>query len=88
MIRLERMSVKERNQRLYEYLRDLGLFVAVTSDPDDHTVIDSITVSAGEPKVDLIPFDVGFPLEGTEVRKIIRPTVRLGDNVIDLPTKG
>ena len=87
MIRLEDMSVKERNQRLYEYLKNLGLFVAVTSDPDDYTVIDSITVSAGKPKVDLIPFDVGFPLEGAEVGKIVRPTVLLGDNVVDFPTK-
>ena len=62
MVRLESMSIKNRNQRLYEYLRDLGLFVAVTPDPDDPMVIDSITVSMGKPKVELIPFD-SFPDE-------------------------
>ena len=87
MVRLENMDVAHRNQRLYEHLKELGLYVAVTSDPDDRSVIDSITVSAGPPKVDLVPFDVAFPLEGPEVTRLVRPTIRKGDNVIDFPTK-
>ena len=67
MVRLEKMDVASRNRRLYEHLKDLGLFVAVTTDPDDRSIIDSITVSAGQPKVDLVPFDVCLPLERAEV---------------------
>lgn len=87
MISLEEMDAQSRNQRLYEHLKALGLFVAVTSDPDDHSVIDSITVSAGQPKVRLVPFDVCFPLERAEVEDDISATIRDADNVIDFPTK-
>lgn len=87
MIRLDYMDVAARNRRLYEHLKALGLFVAVTSDPDDRSVIDSITVSAGQPKVRLVPFDVCFPLEGAEVDEVVHSTIRDGDNVIDFPTK-
>ena len=87
MVRLENMDVAYRNQRLYEHLKELGLYVAVTSDPDDRSVIDSITVSAGPPKVDLVPFDVAFPLEGSEVAEVVRPVVRNANNVVDFPTK-
>ena len=86
MVRLEQMDVAARNQRLYEHLKALGLFVAVTSDPDDRSVIDSLTVSAGSPKVQLAPFDVCFPLEGSEVGDDIRATIRDADNVIDFPS--
>jgi len=87
MIRLEKMDIKSRNQRLYEHLKSLGLFVAVTSDPDDHTVIDSITISTGQPKVHLVPFDVCFPLDGTKIGEEVRSSVLDGDNVVDFPTK-
>lgn len=87
MIRLEAMDTATRNRRLYEHLKELGLFVAVTSDPDDRSLIDSITVSAGRPKVCLVPFDVCLPLEGAKVREVIRPTRRDGDNVVDFPPK-
>lgn len=86
MVRLEKMDVAARNRRLYEHLKALGLFVAVTSDPDDHSVIDSITVSAGQPKVRLAPFDVCFPLEGSEVGEDVLSAIRNADNVIDFPT--
>lgn len=87
MVRLEKMDVAARNRCLYEHLKELGLFVAVTSDADDRSVIDSITVSAGQPRVDLVPIDVCFPLEGSEVGKVVRPTQRLGNNVVDFPSE-
>ena len=87
MHRLESTAATDRNQRLYEYLRNLGLYVAITLDPDDREKIDSITVSASEPKVELIPFDVCFPPKRTKVTEIVRPALRHGDNVVDLPPK-
>lgn len=87
MVRLEEMDVASRNKRLYEYFKSLGLFVAVTSDPNDRSVIDSLTISSGEPKVRLVPFDVCFPLEGSEVIAEVIPAVFNGDNVINFPSK-
>ena len=87
MVRLEEMDVASRNQRLYEHLKESGLYVAVTSDPDNRSVIDSIAVSAAPPKVNLAPLDVCFPLEGTEVADVVRPAVRDADNVIDFPPR-
>lgn len=79
------MNVWDRNKRLYEKLRDMGLYVCITSDPDDYRKIDSITVSAGCPKVDLVPCPVRFPVEGAQVEKLVRPTLREGSNVVDFP---
>lgn len=87
MVRLEKMDVASRNRRLYEHLKALGLFVAVTSDPDDHSVIDSITVSAGQPKVHLAPFDVCFPLERPEIGDDVLSAIRDAGNVVDFPTR-
>ena len=84
--RVRYMSVNERNKRLYEKLRGMGLYVCITSDPDDRKKIDSITVSAGCPKVTLVPCDVGLPLKGAQVGDVVRPTIRNGDNVVDFPT--
>ena len=81
------MSVKERNRRLYEHLKELGLYVAVTSDPDDRSAIDSITVSAGPPKVNLVLLDVCLPMERAEVADVVRPSIRNGANVIEFPSK-
>ena len=79
MIRIEDRSVKARNDRLYEELKRMGLFVAVTYDPDDHTIIDYLTISAGKPQVHLLP------LEGTEVAEDVPTTVGRTDNVINFP---
>lgn len=83
---VEPMNVAERNKRLYKKLRDMGLYVAIMSDPDNHEIIDSITVSAGKPKITLVPFDVRFPLEGSEVRELVRPALRNGNNVVEFPS--
>lgn len=86
MVRFEKTDTASRNRRLYESLKSLGSFIATTSGPNDQPVIDLITISAGQPKVYLVPFDVGFPLKGTEVEDVVRPAVREGDDMIDLPT--
>ena len=87
MIRIESMKEADRNRRLYETLKGMGLYVAITYDPAEPDVIDSLTVSARKPKVELVPFNVGSPLEGSEVGKAVRPSAGLGDNVVNLPTK-
>ena len=65
----------------------MGLYVCITSDPNNPEDIDSITVSAEWPKVQLVRFDVRFSLERVKVGDMTTPTLRKGDNMIDLPTK-
>ena len=47
------MNTAARNGRIYNQLKDMGLFVSVQNDPDNPTDIDSIIVSAGVPKTEL-----------------------------------
>ena len=75
-----------RNRRLYDYLFSMGLYVdavCVDGNPDK---IDSIIVSTAPRKVNLLPADVGFPVEGTEVGDVVTSVGSDGDHVVDFPS--
>ena len=49
----ESMTIKDRNQRLFETLKRMGLYVVPVPKEDDQTVIDYIIVSSVAPGVRL-----------------------------------
>ena len=98
----EHMNRWLRNERLYEYLKGMGLVVSVKTLDDDPDKIDYICVSADIPEGSLSAMKeraasdlklknlpstgVGGPLEGPEVDEIIGPTITDRPNVVDFPT--
>lgn len=84
MILPEHMSVGERNARLYETLKGMGLFVTAVPCKDDPCEISYIQVSCGLPRPHPT-FDVGPPVEGAEVGEGVASPAGAGDNVIDFP---
>lgn len=53
VVKIDKMDTAARNKRLYNTLKDMGLFVAVQGDPDNPADIDSLVVSTAMPKVSL-----------------------------------
>lgn len=96
----EHMSPWDRNERLYVFLKDLGLFVTPVPHPCDPEKIDYLTVSAAMPQVDsseterprpaagrvLLPFCVRAPIEGSEVGEFVGAFIADETNVIDFPS--
>ena len=91
------MSVWARNQRLYDTLNGMGLFVLAVMRDDDPTMIDQIIVSAGIPSVILTTLepssnhvaeaDILFPVEGFQVTEAVRSTLSQRNNVVPFPPK-
>lgn len=79
----EHMDRWTRNQRLYETLKGMGLFVVPIPEADDPSKISQLLVSAD------LPPDVtriGVPMERPQVGQVIASPVGEGDNVIHFPT--
>ena len=91
------MSVWARNQRLYDTLKGMGLFVLTIMRDDDPKMIDQIIVSAGLPSITLTTLDaksgqvaeadIVLPVEGLQVTKVIGSTLSRRDNVVHFPPK-
>ena len=92
MILPEHMTVWDRNQRLYETLKGMGLHTEVVLCRDDPTKIDQIVVAAAPPTVVLQvaehPAQAGIsaPMQRAHVVGGVGTAQRQGDNVISLPT--
>ena len=91
MILPEHMTVWDRNQRLYETLKGMGLHTEVVLCRDDPTKIDQIVVAAAPPTVTLLTAEqaaqlrVDLPAQGPKIGEVVGPTEREGGNVVDFP---
>ena len=91
MILPEHMTVWDRNQRIYETLKVMGLHTEVVLCRDDQTKIDQIVVAAAPPTVILqvaecsTQTSISAPMQGTQVVGSVGATQRQGDNVIHFP---
>lgn len=97
----EHMQPWTRNERLYQHLKAMGLFVTAVPFEDDRTKISYITVSSVQPcdtLEDLIdrmrprdddglglPAGIGSPMKRPEVRESVGAALGDGDNVVDFP---
>ena len=80
----EHMDRWARNQRLYETLKGMGLYVVPIPEIDDPSKIAQLVVSA-----DLPPdmSRVGVPVQRPQVTEVVVAAARDGDNVLHfLPT--
>ena len=78
----EHMDRWSRNQRLYETLKGMGLYVSPIPEDHDPTKIREMIVSA-----DLPTCGVDVPVERPEVGDVVGPTVRDAGNVVLFPPK-
>ena len=101
MIPPEHMSAKDRNRRLYETLRDMGLHTEVILSEEYPDTIDSILVSVRRPTVDVVTLkqanqliatklaaetSISLPMKRDEVGESIGATESGRLNVVDFPT--
>ena len=88
----EHMSVWDRNQRLYETLKGMGLHTEIVLCRDDPTKIDQIVVAAAPPTVVLQVAEhpaqtgVSAPMQGADVVDGVGTAERQGENVVSFPT--
>ena len=93
MILPEHMSVEDRNKRLYEMLKSMGLFVTPICRGDTQSAINSIVVACAMPTMELIACkrgstpDVSVPVERPEIGEIVSSSFRAGGNVVKFPTE-
>ena len=95
------MSLKDRNRRLYETLKDMGLHTEVILSEECPDTIDSILVSVSRPCVEVVTLkqarqliaselasetSIRLPMERDEVGERIGTTEGGGANVVDFPT--
>jgi hypothetical protein len=89
MILPEHMDIWSRNERLYQTLKGMGLFVSPIPDVSDPLRIAGMVVSAG-----LVPEDaaentaktgIGLAVERPQVADVIAPAESGRENVINLP---
>ena len=91
MLLPEHMTVWDRNKRLYETLKGLGLHTEVVLCRDDPTKIDQIVVAAAPPTLVLQvaehPSQAGIsaPMQGAHVVDGVGAAERQGDNVVSFP---
>ena len=91
MILPEHMTVWDRNQRLYETLKGMGLHTEVVLCRDDPTKIDQIVVAAAPPTVVLqvaecsTQTSISAPMQGTHVVNSVGTAQRRGSNVVPFP---
>jgi hypothetical protein len=79
----EQMDRWSRNERLYETLKGMGLFVSPIPEPDDPTKIRYMIVSADLPPV---AGAAEADRSGGERPRAARPAHGDADNVVDFPT--
>lgn len=91
MLLPEHMDLWTRNERLYETLKGMGLFVSPIPDDDDPDRIAAIWVSSGllpQQSTEKSPTrSVPRAMKGSVVAENIHATQRSGDNVVLLPPK-
>jgi hypothetical protein len=77
-----------RNQRLYETLKGLGLFVDAIPEPGDPARIRQMIVSVDPPMPDAAAagIDRGAQAEAPE-KAAAAPAIRCGDNVVAFPKR-
>ena len=91
MILPEHMTVWDRNKRLYETLKGMGLHTEVVLCRDDPTKIDQIIVAAAQPTEVLQVAErptqtgIGAPMQGAHVADGVGAAQRQGDNVVPFP---
>jgi len=88
---LHHMNRADRQQRLYDFLKSLGLYVWGVSMPGEQDSIDGeinyICVSVGNPKEENLrvgfglPFPISSPEEGSEIGKNIAAAIALEPNL-------
>ena len=95
----EHMAPWIRMERLYEFLKNMGLFVIPMPYDDDRTKISWLPVSVVLPVRTLeeqidrlvpssggsVPVSIHSPLKGSQVREVVTPSVPDGDNMVDFP---
>ena len=84
----EHMDSGSRNQRLYETLKGMGLFVVPIPDANDPSRIAQIMVSAELPPPGEQTTETGVhrALQGTKVGDVVDPSKGRGMNVVDFPS--
>ena len=91
MILPEHMTVWDKNKRLYETLKGMGLHTEVVLCRDDPTKIDQIVLAAAPPTLVLQVTEhppqsgISAPMQGTHVVDGVGAAERLGDNVVSFP---
>ena len=87
------MSIRARNQRLYETLVGMGLHVDAVRSTDEPDGIDYIIVSAGLlPAAQSVPKQaavggVAGAVQRTLVGEVVAPSESRGHNVVNFPAK-
>jgi hypothetical protein len=87
----EHMDRWTRNQRLYETLKGMGLFVEAVPEPDDNTKIRHLIVSSDllltqQPAENTAERGVVRVVQRTEIADVIGTAERGRGNVIDFPS--
>ncbi len=89
MLLPEHMDVWTRNERLYETLKGMGLFVSPIPDVDDPDRIAAIWVSAGllpqQATEDATARSVPLAMKRSQICEAIQTAKSAGDNVNNLP---
>lgn len=75
-----------RNRRLFDNLFAMGLFVDAVLVDDNPDKIDALLVSTAPRTVDLLPSNVGSPVQRPEVGKSVGSAESDRDNVVNFPT--
>lgn len=85
----EHMDQWTRNERLYETLKGMGLYVVPIPLEGDPSRIDHFHVSTGLPASlaqQTAETDIHAPMERAKVRDVVRPSPRDGADVVDFPS--
>jgi hypothetical protein len=86
----EHMDRWSRNQRLYETLKGMGLYVSPIPEPGDPTKIREMIVAADlpfeQPTQCAAEAGVVGVMKRSQVRDVVRPAESVGDNVINFPS--
>lgn len=90
MLEPEHMDRGSRNQRLYETLKGMGLYVVPIPDKDDPSQIVEMIVSADLPQSGQKPAETGIhpALQGPQIGNVVGPAKDLGHNVVNFPAVG
>lgn len=76
-----------RNRRLYDHLFSMGLHVEAVLVGDNPDKIDSLIVSTAPRTGNMLPSDVGLPVQGPQISKKVVPPLSNRNNVVNFPPK-
>lgn len=86
----EHMDRWSRNQRLYETLKGMGLYVSPIPEPDDPTKIREMIVAADLPieraAQKTAEARISQTMQRPEIRQVVGPVEGVGDNVVNFPS--